>query len=347
MRIGLFSYQIGGPSFLYLLSGRDEFLRDEYVGKLKTLMRRLTAGEHNITEMDGSTAIGTLIAACNTTPFLCDKRMVIAQGIAAHNRRGSALSELTDYLPSLPATTHLVLIEDDDTGLDDLAAARNDTVRQRFPRRRPDEIPQWVSQRTRHYGARMAADAARALTEMAGDDLRQLDREISKLATYTEAGSVITIEAVRTLVHGDSPNIFAWHDAIAEGRSGAALAATRGLLESGSDPAELLPQVVALVRRLMVVRELTDEGRSIAREGPAFGLSSSSFAQDKLRKQAGRLSPALIEQWYKTLYETDVLTKTGRLDAELALELAIAQIAGIEPAATPPAGDFADALSIG
>jgi hypothetical protein len=32
---------------LYLVGGREEFLRDQFLGDLKTLMRRLPLGEHN------------------------------------------------------------------------------------------------------------------------------------------------------------------------------------------------------------------------------------------------------------------------------------------------------------
>lgn len=332
---------------LYLLSGRDEFLRDEYVGKLKVLMRRLAAGEHNITEFEAASPVEELIVACNTTPFLCEKRMVIGRGVAGKNRRAAGFATLTEYLPALPATTHLVLIEDDDAVLDPLTSTRSDTVRQRFPRKRPNEIPQWIGERARHYGARITPEAARALAEMIPDDLRHLDREIAKLATYAEPGAIIQVEGVRELVHGDSPNVFAWHDAIAERRFGAALAATHGMLDAGSDPAELLPQVVALVRRLLVVRELIDEGRSVAREGPAFGLSTSTFAQDKLRKQAAGIPPRQLERWYQILSAADLATKTGRVEAELALEFAIAQIAGIDPVAIPPAGEFEDAVPVG
>ena len=49
---------------LYLLSGKEAFLRDEFLGQLKALMRRLPLGEHNIDEMAPPSSIRDVIAAC-------------------------------------------------------------------------------------------------------------------------------------------------------------------------------------------------------------------------------------------------------------------------------------------
>src|SRR5436309_8869396 len=65
---------------LYLTGGRDEFRREEFIGQLKARMRALVNGEHNIVELSPPIALGDLIGACDTTPFLCEKRMVIARG---------------------------------------------------------------------------------------------------------------------------------------------------------------------------------------------------------------------------------------------------------------------------
>lgn len=308
-------------------------------------MRQLPAGEHNITEMDSSSSVEQVITACNTTPFLCEKRMVIAHGLLSQARRGSnaaqtTLAQIAEYLPALPEETHLVLVEEDGATLESLASVRSDTFRRSFPRLRPHELPGWINDRARALNVRVSPEAARALSEMAGGDLRLLEKEIAKLATHADIGGTIGIEDVRDLVHAASPDIFAWHDAIAESRAGPALAATQRFLDEGADPAELFAQVVALVRRLFVVSELLAERRSVARDGPGFGLSSSSFVQDKLRGQVMRLPPGHLERAYRTLHAADLAIKAGRLDGELALELVVAELTGAEPVKVPALEGF-------
>ena len=139
---------------LYLTGGRDEFRREEFIGQLKARMQALVNGEHNIIELTPPISLADLIGHCDTTPFLCEKRMVIARGALsqpgglarAKSARGAAgdadleggpargragrnsaaaaqgLQELFAYLGRLPETTHLVMVEDDDALLQPLAA---------------------------------------------------------------------------------------------------------------------------------------------------------------------------------------------------------------------------------
>jgi DNA polymerase-3 subunit delta len=333
---------------LYLVSGNDEFRREEFVGQLKELMRRLPMGEHNLLELESDATVRDLVSACDTVPFLSDKRMVIARGLLSQPRSGgdsspgrrprgggeprSRQDELLAYLPMLPETTHLVLVEQEEARVVPLAAARSDVVRRHFHQPRADELPRWIAARASKYGGEISANAARALAESVGPDLRRLDQEIAKLAAFVDLGQTIGPAEIQELVQSARHDVFALHDAVAERKAGPALAAVNALLDAGGEPAELFAQVTGVIRRLLVVKELGAQGRSVAREGPTFGLSSSSYAQDKLRRQAARLSGVHLEQAYRVLWEADLAVKSGRLDPEVALELTVAELAGIEPA---------------
>jgi len=328
---------------LYLVSGKEEFLRDEFLGQLKALMHRLPLGEHNIDEIAPPSSPRDVVAAANQTPFLCEKRMVIARGIVAQSTRGAGrrrgpnpaaeappgISELVDYVPQLPASTHLVLVEDDPTLLQPFLAADPKAVRKDFPRLRDNDVPPWVMQRARKKGADIGRAAASELGQLVGSDLRALDTEIDKLSTYVAPGAAIEVDDVQEIVVGAGASIFAFHDAIAERRPAAALAILHSQLASGSDPTEIYAQVVALIRRLLVVKELTAERKPLAHNAPGFGLTPSSFALEKMQRQAARISVAELERAYELLRDTDLAIKTGRLDPELALDLVVADIVGL------------------
>lgn len=329
---------------LYCLLGKEDFLREEWLGQLRAKMRELPAGEHNIQEFQPPASIDDVIAACNVTPFLCDKRMVICRGLlsqgAAARRAprtkmraaatdGETAARLLAYLPHLPSTTHLVLIEDKAETLQPFLAARGDAVRREFEPLRDDRLPRWIGERARKHGASIEPPAARALAELVGPDLRALDSEIRKLSTYVEAGEAIGVEAVGQLVAGAGPDVFALHDAVAERRGSVALRAARTLLSRGTDPAELFAQLSGLVRRLLVVKEIVAQRRSMSAQAPSFGLSTSRYVLEKLQRQAARLSTADLEQAYALLWDMDVAVKTGRIDAALGLELAVAKLVGL------------------
>lgn len=345
---------------LYLTSGRDEFRREEFIGQLKARMQGLVNGEHNIVELSPPISLAELISACDTTPFLCEKRMVIARGALsqagglarARGARaaaetegpdsgpararggrnpafGQGLHDLLDYLVRLPETTHLVLVEDDDALLQPLAQARPDVVRRPYSPLRPDELTGWIGDRARRQGIEMGLQVCRELADLVGPNLRQLDQEIAKLAAAAPLGASITLEDVRELVSGMAPEVFKLHDGIAEGGVGTALSAAHALIESGSEPMQLFAHATGLIRRLLVTKELVHERR--LQDAASFGLSTSRFAQDKLRRQAERLTREQLIDAYQKLLDMDLAIKTGRIEAELAIELIVAELAGLEP----------------
>jgi DNA polymerase-3 subunit delta len=348
---------------LYLVSGKEELLRDEFVGQLKALMRKLPMGEHNIDELGQGASLRDVTTACDNVPFLCEKRMVIARGLVSQagrsrgrGRRATAtaatpLDELLEYLPRLPASTHLVIVEDDASSLQPLASVRGDAVKRDFPRLRDDALPRWIVDRTGRHETRISPRAAAELAQLVGSDLRALDSELAKLASFVDAGATVEVADVRELVAGAGPDIFALHDAVAERRPAAALAAAHGLMERGDEPAEMLAQLAALVRRLLVVKELVAEHRQLSRDAPALGLTSSPFALQKLQRQAARISSADLERSYALLCGADLAMKTGRMDSELIVELAVAGLVGLlradatapwsQPAGPPHAASFA------
>jgi DNA polymerase-3 subunit delta len=336
---------------LYLVLGKNEFLREEFIGQLKALMRRLPAGEHNLDEFGPATPVRDIIAACDAMPFLCEKRMVIVRGACSASGRSrsrgragasrpDAASEdagrtpadaLASYVPLLPESTHLVLVEEDAATVKPIQTAKPDAVRREFAPIREDALPGWVAERAKKRQVRITPQAARELVQLAGTEPRVLDCEIEKLATYVDQGAAIELQDVRTLVAGTAMSIFEFQDSLAERRPAAALAATRTRLNHGDDPAELLAQAAGVVRRLLVVKELHVRGQPLGRHAPSYGLSASPYLLQKLERQAAKVSASDLERAYLTLHDADLAIKTGRRDPDLAIELAIAEIVGVGP----------------
>lgn len=330
---------------LYLAVGKNELLREEFVGQLKARMLKLPMGEHNIQELGPPAAVAEVIAACSSSPFLCEKRMVIARGVLpttsrarpgrrprqARSRGADAAEALISYLPSLPETTHLVLVEEDGAALSDVLAAKPDAIKRDFSPLREDAVPGWVVNRARKHEARISPAAARFLAQFAGTDLRLLDSELGKLATYVPIGKTIEQADVQELACGGGPSLFSFLDAVAEKRPPAALACAHELLTLGADAGELFNQIVALVRRLLVVKELVAARRPLSQEAPSYGLSSSAFALSKLQRQAAAHSTVELLAAFRQLSGLDVAIKRGRLATDSALYFAVAGLVGLSP----------------
>ncbi len=343
---------------IYLLYGTDEVARDEFLReKLINRLLALPGGEFNLDRFDGRTAsLADVIACCQAVPFLADKRMVIVEGLSARGRRqgtgataepaedepapveasprgrGSRTARDADlqafwaFLPSLPESTHLVLVDERVLPLPPLPKGL--LYRQEFPAPRPWELPAWITKRARARHLRLDRGVADTLAALVGPDLRRLDVELAKLALYCGAQPVREAD-VRRLVAPAEANVFALLDAVAERRPGPALLALRRLLQQGQAVEALLPQLAALARRLLVAHELLAEGRSLATEGADFGLTTNQRALEKLARQAARLTAEDLDRAYALLLACDRAIKTGEAEPEVAVELLVAELAGV------------------
>ncbi len=345
---------------------RDEFLHRKLIDRLRALpggefnLDRFDGR---------SAPLGDVIACCQAAPFLAEKRMVIVDNVGARGRSGrrgqgaatrsqdeserddatepeategqpagaaarskrkarddDELQAFWSFLPNLPESTHLVLVEERAPTLPSLPKGL--LFRQEFPAPKPWEVAGWVTRRARTRGLRLDRGVADTLATLVGADLRRLDAELAKLALYCGAQPVREAD-VRLLVAPAEANVFALLDAVADGRPGPALAALRRLLQQGQAVEGLLPQLIALIRRLLAAHALVAEGRSPAAEGADFGLTSNPRALEKLVRQASRYQREDFDRAYALLLACDRAIKTGEEAPDVAVEVLVAELAGV------------------
>jgi DNA polymerase-3 subunit delta len=334
--------------YVYILYGEDTFGRDEAVQTLKERMRALPAGEHNLTELGAETTVAALRQAADAMPFLADRRMVLVRGLlgrlsgrgaSAGGRRPprgrkAAATEagpderqlLLEYLPDLPQTTSLVLVEDgrlDPTPYKSAIPHGRAAIRD-YPR--VNDVAGWVRERARLIEVDLDEAAVRELAQLGGSDLRRLDSELRKLADYA-AGRAVTRADVRELVVGREAAVWTLLDGLAERREKKALQALRDLYRQGESPEALLGRDIAPhYRRLMIARELglaTREERARV-DVTALGLNPSTV--DRWAEQARAFDGDLLERALELLLNLDRQIKTGETTSEPSLELAVVQL---------------------
>lgn len=343
---------------LYLIFGADEFACSEAV---RDLERRTwsdpSLGELNRSVLDGRRlTISELRHHCDAIPFLAERRLVIVEGLATRldgkrkeradetpsddepgaptEKSAGILDEFLAYLPTLPPSTELVLL---DIGLEardsrgriaKWAQAHGGNVRE-HPRKRPDELAGWIRERVKAAGGAIEPRAASDLAQAVGDDTRSLAQEIEKLTLYAEAGKAITADDVARLTpHTREASIWVIVDAVSERRWQNALAETRRLLEEGQHPLSILALIAGQFRLIIAAKSWAAAGTPTNELGRRLGVLD--FRAEKAYRQAGRYTAQQLVSSYDRLVATDLAIKTGQLDAPLALELFVtgAEIAG-------------------
>ena len=318
-----------------LFFGADDLARSEAVGERKARIP-VDVADLNITVLDGRKfKLDAFTAACDALPFLADTRLVIVEGALKHLKAGKVRDDLREYLPQVPASTDLLFVEDNDFDKRSslfLYLKKAGEVREFQPLQGAD-LQRWLVERARGLGVRLLPEAGALLVEFAGNDSRALLNELAKLAMYVGPGASIGAREVRLLVPdtGES-SVFDFVDALAGRRMGPALQLLHELFVDGVAPTYLLFMVGRQIRILLGVAELAT--RRMRPDEIATELGQKPFVIKKTLGQVGHFDRAALLQLHDRLAELDHWSKTGRIEAETALELLVAETCA-SPVRTP------------
>jgi DNA polymerase-3 subunit delta len=324
----------------YVFYGSDEFSRSETLNSFKKRLGSPDTIDLNTTVLDkASTSLAELRHACDAIPFLAEKRLVIAVNLltrlsakAGHKLTPSQRAyrhDLCEYLPTLPETTRLVFVDDDDLParhpVVKLAKEHDRGYLKRFAPPSDDMLPSWIHKQVQKHGGQIDEDAAYQLGAVIHGNLRLLDQEITKLVTYTNGQRPITLEDVQMLVPY-TKEVLIWDmvDAIGQRNHKTASQGLHQLLIDNQHPLYLLTMIVRQFRLLIQVKDL--ESRGATQSQVIQTLHLHPFPARKLHDQATRLTADYLENAYRLLLDTDVAIKTGEIEAALALDLLVVSL---------------------
>jgi DNA polymerase-3 subunit delta len=343
------------PRF-YFLHGPDEFGSAEFVADIKTGLGDPAMADLNTTVFDGRSALlAEVRSIADTLPFLAARRLVIVEGwltrllgraeaadkmsadkqsdaeapagepLDDEARRANTAREemaaLADYLPGLPETTALILVEHREIPARNVvlkaAAGADWALVKFFDLPKGEALVRWIRARARAEGGEITLEAARSLAEVEGDP-RALGHEIAKLLAYANYARPVELADVHTLTPaGGEAIIWDMVDAIGQRRGPVAQRELHKLLQT-AQPQYVLSMIVRQYRLLLQVRELLDERRSETEISKALGMKP--YPTGKFCAQARGFSLAGLEHIYRRLLEYDVDIKTGRIEIEAALD---------------------------
>lgn len=339
---------------ILLLHGPDELLRTERLDALRAALGSREMAELGVTWFDGrKTAVAEICHTCDVMPFLTPRRLVVVEGLLTYLRRRSQAGKggagddaepedaaaasssskerqaLLAYLPQMPATTDLALVEPEEISKSDPVVKKlSELARQgqaeivlcQAPPQ--NELAGWISQRAQQKGAAIERAAAQELATYIGRNLRLIDNELEKLAAYRAGQGAITRQDVRLLTpYVQEANIFDMVDAIGRRDGPTALRLLRELERDGAAPLYLLSMIVRQFRILIQVADQMSRG--LGKDAIASAIGLHPYPTQKAMQQSSQWRMAELEAVYDRLLETDLAIKTGKLPDDLAIELLV------------------------
>lgn len=344
-----------------LIHGPAELLRAEALAKIAAgVADDPELAALNTSRLDGRTVtLAELHNACDTLPFLAERRLVVVDNLlgrlAAPGKRKSKNTQpesaedeaaaqeaeppedakgqvkaFLAYLGQTPASTQLVLLEPNTASgpglrrVQELARSNQAQVIL-CEKPRKNDLPDWIRRRARLREVTLDAAAVQDLAEFVGDDLRQLDQELIKLADYAAARTV-TRKDVRLLVPATrAASVFELVDALGLGNGPTAGRLMQHALDvDGEPPLRLLAMIARQYRLLIQVKALQAQGArppEIART-----LNLGEWTVPRFVNQANRHSFPRLERTMERILATDEAIKTGRLTDREALDLLLAEL---------------------
>ncbi|MFA5308983.1 MAG: DNA polymerase III subunit delta [Dehalococcoidales bacterium] len=329
---------------LHVLFGEDDFSIRQALEEIKKSIGDPGALMTNTTVLEAKQVTPEqLRAACETVPFLADKRLVVVEGLlerfetkakttkkksSRRNDQEEACKAIAEAVKQLPPFTELV-ITGGKTGTNNplLQALMPLGKIKSFPVLKDRLINQWIEKRLAALGKdyKISPKAVTLLVRLVGNDLWTMANEIDKLVLFT-GGRLIDEADVKAVVSSaHDASVFSMVDAILELRIGAAQQLLQQLFQQGMAPAQVLVMLARQVRIILQVREMRERGRARGEIQAKLGLASD-YVLRKAWDQADKYSPARIREVYHQLLETDIAIKTGKMEGELALDVLMAQL---------------------
>jgi DNA polymerase-3 subunit delta len=328
---------------LYILYGRDDFSIARALEEIKKGIGDQATLEVSTDTLDGQQlTMEKLRTVCETVPFLMGKRLVIVTGLlgrfepparSRRQRRTPLTAEkpeehkpFSDCMSNVPDSTVLVLVEGVLTGANTLfkELASKATVKN-YPLLKEAQLRDWIQKRVASGGGKISPRAVQLLARIIGSNLWIIASEIDKLILFASNRRIEEADIKAVVGYTQQATVFNVVDAILESKSEMAEQLLQHLFQSGVAPAYILFMLSRQVQMIVRARELRNQKKQNTDIQNRLGLNSE-YALRKTLEQASRYSLAQLREVYRHLLETDLSIKTGRYDAELALNILVAEL---------------------
>jgi DNA polymerase-3 subunit delta len=188
------------------------------------------------------------------------------------------------------------------------------------------KLENWIKKETEENNAKIEPAAIRRLAASVGPDLWQMANEISKLALFCD-GRIIGEKDINALVRAKiESDIFKTIDALAAKNKKAALEFLHRHLARGESEIYLLTMLIYQFRNLILVKDQIERGAQFQSLGKKIKMHP--FVLRKTFEQSKGFTFPVLKKIYERLLEIDLGIKSGKIEAQAALDLVVGEIAG-------------------
>ena len=319
-----------GPQRMYLLWGREDYLREQYLTQLKSICLPEGESGFNFRRFDGpALSAEALEEAIDSVPFLAERSFVEIRD-ADLNKLKDDVERIISAIKDIPEYCTVCFVQGPDYEPDGriklVKAIRSGGCEIKFTQQEQGALLDWISRRFAAHGKRIDFEAAQRLIFISGDLMNRLIPEIDKIAAYCTGDRVEVRDVDAVATHTPEAQIFDLTDHIAEKRTNRAFDVLAELLaNSDNEPIAILSVLGNQMRRLYFARLCSDKGLR-AKYLVDNGVIKYEFAAQQLMRLARGFSLKQLEDAVELCANTDHLMKSGGGDRRELLKNAVLSI---------------------
>lgn len=305
-----------------LVCGDDQVSKETFIEQWTRASIAADSAQFDYDSFDaGEAKADDIIASCLALPMMAQRRCVLVRHVDKMN--AAELAILAHYLsePS-PSTSHLFETEATDRRQKSWQKIIASCRQEEFKVPYPDRIPAWIVDRCRaHYKRQIDTASAQFLLDCVGNDLGEIDSELSKLDLFVEDKKPIRIDDIEEMVGFRSENVFEWIRSIGEKDCPKAFHWMDGLFGGNTEIHGPLALLGRHFHALIKIKVLQQE--RLGEEEIAARLNLNAFFHFKklgFGRQAKAFKLSELETALDRIVDTERMVKSSSADPRLAME---------------------------
>lgn len=324
---------------IYFIHGEEPYLIQQAVQYLKVCSLHGIGADFNFTAFYASDADMTRVRdEVETLPMMAARRVVLLKEV--QDLSDKEWEQLEPVLQSPVDSTVFILVGSKvDKRKKFFKLLYEQSLHIEFKKPFENQIPGWIRQICKAHGLTISDEALQLLHRLAGNQLTEIESEVTKLQDYLGARKDIDLEDVAQCVSKKrEENVFALTESIARGQRVESLIQLAQLLDQGQNEVGIVSLVARHMRILLMIKQGIEMG--LANQKLATFAQVPHYYLGDYVSQAKSWSIKKLESSLLVLAETDRALKSSPLSSHIWLENLIFKTCSIHqsPAQSPAQG---------
>ena len=305
---------------VYLLFGEDEYLRNEYLKKIKKSFDTLQLGINYI-QID-ETNVTQIISDIETPAFGLDKKLIIAKDTGLFKKKNAFSEKLAEYLKENANNLEDVVLV-----FAEQEVEKNklfNTIKEvgqalEFKEQNMAQLIKKVKSLANAYKVEIKENVAGYFIECVGTNMSDIINEIRKLIEYAGSGGEIKKEDIDSLSIKKSESIiFDLTDNLGKKKIDVALDVLHNLIYAKEPVQRILVMLYNHFKKLYIIKLAVEENRNVAQ---SLNLKPNQmFLVNKYSAQAKAFDKEELRNLLEELIKIDEYSKSGKIDINIGLE---------------------------